>query len=318
MEPYLLRNRLRYVGTGSDLFGIYIVNMLLSIVTLGLYYSWAKAATSKYTYANTQLDNSPFQFHGTGNEIFKGFIKAVGILILWYGAIIAATILLPQGLRVLAYVVLYLFILALIPIAVHGALRYRMSRTSWRGIHFGYRGDRNELVKMYFTQILLTIVTFGIYGAWMVQNLNRYTIDNIRFGSAKMRYTGDGTDYFVLNIKGYFLTIITLGIYGFWWGRDLFSYFVDNLAIEHEGETYEFQSSMTVGTYAGLVIGNILLILFTLGLGAAWADTRALRTVFDNTLLDERLNTDSLTQTETEYRDATGEDMADMMDIGLI
>ena len=98
----------------------------------------------------------------------------------------------------------------------------------------------------------------------------------------------------------------------------MFAYFVDNLAIDNEGQTYEFQSSMTVGTYAGLVIGNILLIVFTLGLGAAWATSRTLYTVFDNMLLDERLNTDALAQTETEFRDATGEDLADMMDIGII
>lgn len=318
MESYSLRNRLRFVGTGSDLFGIYIINMLLSIVTLGLYYPWAKAATLKYTYANTQLDNSPFQFHGTGKEIFMGFIKAIGIVIVFYAVLIGLSFLSSTVLKVTGFLAVYALLLALIPVAIHGALRYRMSRSSWRGIHFGYRGDRNELVKMYFTQGLLTIVTLGIYSFWMTQNINRYTIGHIRFGSAKMRYTGDGGDYFWLFIKGYFLTIITLGIYGFWWGRDLFAYFVDNLAIENEGQTYEFQSSMTVGTYAGLVIGNILLIVFTLGLGAAWATSRTLRTVFDNMLLDERLNTDALTQTETEFRDATGEDLADMMDIGII
>lgn len=342
MEPFLLRNRLRYVGTGSDLFGIYIVNMLLSIVTLGLYYPWAKAATSKYTYANTQLDNSPFQFHGTGKEIFMGFIKAVGIFILWYAAVVAAIFLLPTGLKIMAVIALYLAFLAFIPIAVHGALRYRLSRTSWQGIHFGYRGDRNELIALYFGQALLTIVTFGIYGFWFIQNFNRYTINNIRFGSAKMVYTGEGGTYFYVAIKGYGVLIggfvlawlftamgapaaitsvipfILFGVYSFWWGRDLFDYFVDNLAIEKDGQIYEFQSCMTVGTYASLLIVNILLLVFTLGLGAAWVTTRTLSTVMDNVLLDERFNVNELTQTETEYRDATGEDMADMMDIGLI
>lgn len=318
MESHVLRNRLRFVGTGSDLFGIYIINMLLSIVTLGLYYPWAKAAELKYTYANTQLDNSPFQFHGTGREIFVGFIRAVGILIALYAIVIGLAFVPSIALKVVGYISVYALLLALVPVAIHGALRYRMSRTSWRGIHFGYRGDRNELIKMYLMQGLLTIVTLGIYSFWMTQNITRYTTGHIRFGSAQMRYTGDGGDYFWLFIKGYFLTIITLGIYGFWWGRDLFAYFVDNLAVENEGNVYEFQSSMTVGTYAGLVIGNILLIVFTLGLGAAWATSRTLRIVFDNMLLDERLNTDALTQTETEYRDATGEDLADMMDIGLI
>ncbi|WP_019989117.1 YjgN family protein [Rudanella lutea] len=318
MESYALRNRLRFVGTGADLFGIYLLNMLLSIVTLGLYYPWAKAAVLRYTYANTHLDNSPFQFHGTGKEIFVGFLKAVAVIVGVYAAAIALTFASSLGLKIIGFVAIYAFALALVPIAVHGALRYRMSRSLWRGIHFGYRGDRNELIKMYVLQGLLTVVTFGIYSFWMTQNINRYTIGHIRFGSARMHYTGDGSDYFWLCLKGYVLTILTLGIYGFWWGRDLFAYFVDNLAIENEGEMYQFQSSLTVGSYAGLVIGNILLIVLTLGLGAAWATARTLQTLLDNTLLDERLDTSSLVQTELEYRDATGEDLADMMDIGLI
>ncbi len=317
MDSYLLRNRLRFVGTGSDLFGIYIVNLLLTIVTLGFYYPWAKAATLKYTYANTLFDDSPFQFHGTGRELFMGFIRAVGIIVVLYGSLIAITFLAPK-LAFVGLLVFYAAFLALIPIAVHGALRYRMSRTSWRGIHFGYRGDRGELVKLFLTQALLTIITFGIYGAWLTQNTYRYTISNIRAGSAKMHYSGDGGSYFGLVFGGYLLTLITFGIYGFWWGRDLFNYFVDNLSIEQDEKIYNFQSSMTVGDYFSLVVVNVLLTLFTLGLATPWVMSRSLKIVFDNVLLDERFDANALIQTESDFKNATGEDMADMLDLGLI
>ena len=70
---------LKFYGKGGALFGILIANFFLTIITLGLYYPWAKARKMKYLYAETELDNSRFNFHGTGQEMFKGFIKAIAI-----------------------------------------------------------------------------------------------------------------------------------------------------------------------------------------------------------------------------------------------
>nr|WP_290933665.1 DUF898 family protein [Haliscomenobacter sp.] len=76
--------QLSFWGEGSKLFGIFIVNMLLTLLTLGLYYPWARAATLKYLYQETEFEGSRFTFHGTGKEMFVGFIKAVGIILALY------------------------------------------------------------------------------------------------------------------------------------------------------------------------------------------------------------------------------------------
>jgi uncharacterized membrane protein YjgN (DUF898 family) len=65
-----------------------------------------------------------------------------------------------------------------------------MSRTSWRGVRFGYRGDRNEFVKLFLNGFYT--VTLGIYGSWFKMNLRSYVLSNIRFGDAEMNYDGDG------------------------------------------------------------------------------------------------------------------------------
>jgi uncharacterized membrane protein YjgN (DUF898 family) len=85
-----------------------------------------------------------------------------------------------------------------------------MSRTSWRGIRFGYRGDRKEFMTLFFKEMFFTIISLGIYGAWMAINIRKYVLSNVRFGSAEFKYKGNGGEYFVLNLKGYFLTIITV------------------------------------------------------------------------------------------------------------
>src|SRR3954465_3394081 len=132
---------LGFYGSGGDYFKILIVNTILSILTLGLYYPWAKEKKLKYLYSKNTFDETPFVFSGTGKEMFKGFIKAIGILILIYGSFI---LLILKGMTQFGLLFFYVALIALIPVALHGSYRYRMAKTSWKGIRFGYTGVRNE------------------------------------------------------------------------------------------------------------------------------------------------------------------------------
>ncbi|MFC5682028.1 YjgN family protein [Flavobacterium sp. MAHUQ-51] len=306
---------LDFKGKGSDFFGIIIVNWLLTIITLGFYYPWAKAKQLQFIYSSTSLNGDAFSFHGTGKEMFKGFIKAIMIFGILYGTLFLFVYLEMPFVGLLLF---YIGLIAIFPLAIHGSYRYRMSRTSWRGIRFGYRGDRNELIKLFFKWIGLTIITLGIYGAWMTINLRTYLLGNVRFGDAEFEYDGDGGDYFVLNLKGYFLTIITLGIYGFWWQKDLFEYYVNNLTIRKGNEKINFTSTASGGDFFSLILVNLLILIFTLGLGYAWVVTRTMEFIFSNITLDGDLNLDTLMQTEENYKDATGEDLSDFLDLDAV
>lgn len=307
--------KLQFHGKGGDFFGVIIVNWLLTIVTLGLYYPWAKANKLKYLYGETSLNEDRFAFHGTGKEMFKGFIKAIVLFGMFYGLLF---LFLYLKMPVVGILLFYLGIIAILPIAIHGSYRYRMSRTSWRGIRFGYRGERDVLVKNFFKWIFFTIITFGIYGSWLHMNLRRYILGNIRFGNVEFEYNGDGADYFWLNLKGYLLTVITLGIYMFWWQKDLFDYYVDNLSLQKDGESIRLNSTVTGGGIFQLAIVNILIIVFTLGLGYAWAVTRTMEYLFNNIEMEGNIDLDAIHQTEENFRDATGEDISDLLDIDFV
>jgi uncharacterized membrane protein YjgN (DUF898 family) len=309
------RFQLSFHGNGGEYFGIVIVNWLLTVFTLGLYYPWAKARQLQYLYGATEFEANRFRFHGTGQEMFKGFIKAM----LLFGLLLAAFIGCAfTNHPFLGMIILYAGIFSLIPLAIHGSYRYRMSRTSWRGIRFGYRGDRNELFVNFFKWTFFTVITFGIYGAWMSMNLRNYVLNNMRFGNMKFRYKGNGGDYFVLNLKGYFLTIFTLGIYFAWWQRDLFNYYVNNLSLQDEERVVRFRSTMTGGSIFGIAIVNILILIFTLGLGYAWVVTRTLQFVFSHVEPEGNIDFNNLQQTEGNYTDATGEDLSDLLDFGFV
>ena len=72
--------RLKFEGKGSELFGIFIDNFFLNLLTLGIYYPWAKAKKLRYYYSSTSIYFSNFQFTGTGKEMVIGLLKALAIL----------------------------------------------------------------------------------------------------------------------------------------------------------------------------------------------------------------------------------------------
>lgn len=301
-----------FYGKGVEFFKIQIVNTILNILTLSLYYPWAKERNLKYLYNKTTFEETPFVFSGTGKEMFKGYIKALGFLVVLYAAFFY---LYMNGYPLSAVLLLYGSIAALIPVAIHGAYRYRMAKTSWRGIRFGYTGNMKELVGIFFKGILFTILTLGIYSAWLTINIRRYTLSNIKIGNAHFTYNGDGADYFMLNLKGYLLTVLTLGVYAFWWQKEQFEYFVNNLRLEQEDDAVFFQSKATGLGFAKLGIVNLLILVFTLGLGYAWVVTRNMHFVMNNIEANGYYSFEALQQAQGDYSDATAEDMADILDL---
>jgi uncharacterized membrane protein YjgN (DUF898 family) len=307
--------QLKFDGKGSEFFSVIIVNWLLTILTLGFYYPWAKARKLQFLYGETSLNGESFSFHGTGKELFKGFLKAILIIALLFGLF---SLLFYFKFPILSIVVLYLGILALLPFAIHGSYRYRMSRTSWRGIRFGYRGDRKEFSLNFFKWLFLTIITFGIYSSWMSINMRKYILSNIRFGDIEFNSEGDGGDYFMLNLKGYLLSVCTLGIYAFWWQRDLFEYYINNLSMNKQDKEITLNSTVTGGGFFSLAIVNLFIIIGTLGIGYSWVVTRTMKYIFENIEMEGNIDLNFLLQTEENYKDATGEDVGDFLDMDFV
>jgi uncharacterized membrane protein YjgN (DUF898 family) len=306
---------LAFYGKGTDYFKLQVINTILNIVTLGFYYPWAKERSLKYLYSQNTFEQTPFVFSGTGREMFKGYIKALLVLIVLYAI---AIILIINQMTVTGILVLYGGILTLMPLAIHGSYRYRMAKTSWKGIRFGYTGNRGQLVGIFFKGILFTILTLGIYAPWFTINLRRYLLSNVKVGNARFVYNASGSDYFILNLKGYLLTLLTLGIYFFWWQKEQFDFFVNHLRLEQEGDAVFFTSKATGGGFASLILGNLLILIFTLGLGYAWVVTRTLRFIMKNIEMNGYYSFESLQQAQNDYSDATGEDMSDILDFGFV
>lgn len=247
--------------------------------------------------------------------MFKGFIKAIGIFAVIYLLFIY---LILNDHTASALLFFYGALIAIVPVALHGTYRYRMSKTSWKGIRFGYNGYRGELLGIFVKGLILTILTLGIYGAWFTINVRRYLLSNVNVGNARFEYTGDGNGYFRMNLRGYLLTLLTLGIYLFWWKKDQFEFFVNNLRLEQENDVVFFTSKATGQGFAGLMIINLLMLVFTLGLAYPWIMIRTMSFVTNNIEASGYYSFDSLLESQEDYSNATAEDMADILDVGII
>lgn len=153
-SPQIIQNDCRFHGSGGEFFGIWIVNLLLSIVTLGIYSAWATVRTRKYFYRNTELAGSRFDFHGKPIPILIGRIIGISLFGLYsFGAYI-------HGLIPLA---VYVLVILAFPWLFAKSWTFRLRNTSWRGIHFDFRGQVGDLYRRLGLYILVFAALQGLF-----------------------------------------------------------------------------------------------------------------------------------------------------------
>jgi len=312
------QNKLNFTGKGGELFGLFISNILLTVITLGLYFPWAKASILRYMYSHTELDGDHFTFHGTGNEMFKGFLMAYALLIVLASPLIVGIVTQNPELAVAGYLLFIICILLIVPMAIHGRLKFRTSHSSYRGIFFSYDGSMSKLYFICVEGFFLTLITFGIYGFWLTCNIRRYVFENGRFGNIKFSFNGDGGNLFGISIGGYLLTIITLGIYAFKWMSNMFNFYTSNSQMEQDGDSIYFKGTSTGLGFFKLIFVNILIVVFTLGFGTPYALIRTMKYYMDSIQINGNLQLANLVQGEIIQSDAIGEQLAEALGMGII
>ena len=295
-----------FKGEGSQLLLIYLKNIFLSLFTLGLYIPWAIVNTAQYVYEHIEFKERRFAYTGTGKEIFKGFIMAILILIGAGLVIYLVNTLGSPMLSSLVIMLLYIGYIVAIPYILHKALKYDYANTTYAGIRFGYRGQLEEFIKLFLKGLFLTLVTLGIYGAWFTVEIKKYITKHTRLGNVEFEFVGEGMELFLINLKGIFFTILSMGIYMFWWFKNTFNFHVENTRLHFEGNTYSITSDAEAGKIFKLFVVNALIVVFTLGLGVAWANVRTYRFICENCAIENDVDVDRIKQTEPTYHDAIG------------
>ena len=300
-------------GNGTELFKIIFVNYVLTIITLGIYYFWAKTKERAYIFGSTSFGGDRFAYHGTGKELLRGglflFIILLVVYIIGWGVTISIGA--EAGLIVQNLVFPILFILAF-PALMVSAFRYRLSRTSWRSIRFSFRGLRMDALKIYLKGYILTILTLGFYYPVLLVNIEGFWRNHSYFGSMPFKFSGEGREIYGKCIIGLLLTLLTFGIYGFWLKAFLQRYYWSKTTFGNG--TFDFDANG--GEFFALNLINMFILIFTLGLGIPWVKVRNMNFIADHLSLRGSFDVNKIVQ-EMKESGALGEEALDAFDIPL-
>jgi uncharacterized membrane protein YjgN (DUF898 family) len=305
------RRHLAFHGAAGSLFGIQAVNVLFTLLTLGVYYFWGKTRVRAYLLGGTELDGDRLAYHGTGRELLIGFVKGVAVLFIP----IALLTILPQVYGAPDVVasalssMLYLLGLVLVPLAMVGARRYRLSRSSWRGVRFSFRGPAREFVGLFVVGTVLTSLTLGIYYPVFVTRRQAFMISHSYFGSGKFHFDGRGRELIGSFLLMILLFLPTLGLSWFWFAARRHRFFTEHTRF---GAT-RFRSRVTGGRLAWLTLSNVVAIVLTLGLAWPWTVVRGIRFTCRYLTLEGPLDLAGVRQ-DAQAASATGEGLAGLLD----
>ncbi|MEM9332621.1 MAG: YjgN family protein [Pseudomonadota bacterium] len=154
-EPSVL-HEFSFTGTAREYFGIWIVNLLLSIITIGIYTAWAKVRRQRYFYGNTWLDNHNFEYHARPLQILIGRVIVVGYLVFIN--------ILGDVNPILGLILTVPYLLAL-PWIFNKAISFNARMTSYRNVHFNFQGSYFRALGIFIGLPLLAVVPIFLASA---------------------------------------------------------------------------------------------------------------------------------------------------------
>jgi uncharacterized membrane protein YjgN (DUF898 family) len=174
--PDLSPRPFQFTGSGAEYFRIWIVNLLLSLVSLGIYSAWAKVRRLRYFYGHTSVDGATFGYHASPIAILKGRLIAYAVV---------AILAIVSNVAPLLASVLYLPLLVLTPIVLVRAMRFRAVNSSYRGIRFNFDGLENDAFSVYLLLPMLVPLTLGLIYPYVVARQREFMVDHSRLGRSR-------------------------------------------------------------------------------------------------------------------------------------
>ena len=247
--------------TGA-LFGLFYMNLLLTVVTLGVYRFWAKTRLRRFIWRHVTIGGQGFEYTGTGKELLIGFLKALLVLFLPLFLIGALQLIVGPVWAGWIHIVQVVGVSLLYVIGAYAARRYRMSRTTWGGIRFRQTGSPWRYVLIYIKGGLLSALTLGLYSPWLRMRLTAYETINLHYGDLGFRFTGTGRDLFKRWLVAWLLAVPTL-LLSFLWYRALEYRYV---AAHTRLAGLQFAMTLRGRDLFGFYVVNLLIIALSLGI----------------------------------------------------
>ncbi|MBS0469661.1 MAG: DUF898 domain-containing protein [Proteobacteria bacterium] len=140
-------------GKGTEYFRIWIVNVALTVMTLGIYSAWAKVRTQRYFYGNTYLAGHSFEYHAKAWRILLG--RAIALVLLVGYTVSAILLPVTMGMWIL-------LLAAALPWLVRSAIRFNARNTSWRNVRFNFQASFFEAFMAYVVWSVVAVSVFPL------------------------------------------------------------------------------------------------------------------------------------------------------------
>jgi uncharacterized membrane protein YjgN (DUF898 family) len=192
--------------------------------TLGWSRFWGRTRIRRYLWNHFAILGDRFEYRGRGIELMVGFVLALLMLAGWGGLMYLVWIYVFHERPFASFGLFDIFTLSValigFPLAYVGhyaGLRYRLSRTRWRGIRCGMAGSAWRYGGLATFLTFANAITFQLLTPVVSVNLARPRIANTRFGSLPFVFSGGAGDIYGRYVGYYFLNIIAwlvaLGIF---------------------------------------------------------------------------------------------------------
>lgn len=164
---------------------------VLEVVTFGFYRFWLATRIRQYLWSHTLLDGDAFSYHGTARELLIGFLFAVAILapVNLVGFLLGVE---AEREQTFASAFIGVFFIAFFQFAIYRARRYRLHRTSWRGLRFHLNGSGIHYALRALGWGLLAILTLGLAWPWLQSSLERYKMRHTYYGDLRGDFVATG------------------------------------------------------------------------------------------------------------------------------
>ena len=316
----------RFSGDGFEFFRIWIVNILLSLVTLGVYSAWAKVRTQRYLHGNTRLDDGSFDYLADPLRILKGRLIAFALLVVY---------MLADQFVPLLGVVLMLAFIAILPWVMVRGIAFRNHNSAWRGVRFGFDGQLGEAYKVFLLWPMLGALSFGLLFPYALCRQQRFIIANSRYGMTPFTFGATPRGFYMafLALLGVMLgglaatALISMVLpvaapvamlAAYLLAFALFNVRFANLTYNNTAlGVHRMAADYRLGSYAALMLTNTLAIVFTLGLFYPWAKVRSARYAADHIRVVAEGDLDEFAAAARDEVSALGGEIGDLFDVDL-
>jgi uncharacterized membrane protein YjgN (DUF898 family) len=244
------------------LFKLFYLNLIGTILTLGIYRFWAKTRMRRYVWRHVTIAGEGFEYTGTGKELLIGFLKAMLVLLPPLVLLGIAKLLLEQPWEGIVGFAQYVGLVLLYVAGSYAARRYRMSRTRWSGIRFRQSGSPWRYTAIYLKGAVLFALTLGLYAPYWRIQLTAYETENLHFGSLPFGFDGAGRDLFKRWLIAWLLAIPTLLISMLWYRALEYRYYADHTRLGDLRFTMTLRGRDLFVYY----LVNLLIIVLSLGI----------------------------------------------------